>query len=305
MFTKILVPLDGSELAERALPFANTLAQQSEARLIVLRAIAADRILIPDSHMLLGHYSVAWPNQSLDLARKTAADYLAAVQAEQIAPGVNAQTSIMETEPAAAIVELARQHQVDLIVMSSHGYSGLTRWMLGSVAERVLQAAPCPVLVLRSAEPIHHGLIALDGSELAEQVLEPAWALAAGLNCKVTLARVMAEVSPEELTHLENLEHGLGQQVQGNLHEAAASYLARVAAARPTANTARFPINTVVLHGSPAQSLLDYAQLRGVDLIALSTHGRTGLQHWLYGSVTEKVLRAAAGCSMLITRPAR
>ncbi len=302
MFTKILVPLDGSDLAERALPPALVLAQHSEAQLSLLRALAPERMLVADSHVLmLGGYSAIWPNQSLELARKAATDYLSALRATKMPKGLRLSTEMIEGDPAEIIVETARQEGVDLIVMSSHGYSGLTRWVLGSVAERVLHDAPCPVLIVRTTDPIRHVLIPLDGSEFSEQILEPAFALAASLECKVTLSRVIERLSPDEFDYLEHLENGLGQRLQSDIHTEAEQYLHGIATARRDALP---ELKTVILHGSPAHSLLEYAQTRGVDLIAMSTHGRTGLKRWVYGSVTEKILRAAANCAMLVSRPA-
>ena len=302
MFTKILVPLDGSAFAERALPPALVLAQRAEAQLSLLRAVAPERMLVADSHVLmLGGYSAVWPNQSLELARQAAADYLSALRAAKIPKGLRLSAEMIEGDPAEIIVETARNEGVDLIVMSSHGYSGLTRWILGSVAERVLHDAPCPVLIVRTTDPIRHVLIPLDGSELSEQILEPAFALAASLECKVTLNRVIERLSAEEFEYLEHLENGLGQRLQSDTHAEAEQYLHGVATARRSAVP---ELKTVVLHGSPAQSLLEYAHMHGVDLIAMSTHGRTGLKRWVYGSVTEKVLRAATDRAMLVSRPA-
>lgn len=299
MFDKILLPLDGSSLAERALPLAAKLARENEATLILLRSVALDKILIPDAHAM-GGYSPLWPTQSLRLARKEALDYITRIQKTEIPHNVSVRTEVIEGEPADGIVDVARVEGATLIVLSSHGYSGATRWILGSVAERVLHGAPCPVLIVRTIKPIAHMLIALDGSPLSEQVLEPAFAVAAALQCKVTLLRAVDQFSKAEYQNFEGLEHELGQRLIDNIQQTTEDYLNAIA----KAHEASVPdIRTIVIHDRPAEAILDYGPTHDVDLIAMSTHGRTGLRRWLYGSVTEKVLRVANCCSMLIVRP--
>jgi len=299
MLNKILIPLDGSQLAERALVPGLELAQRAEASLLILRSLVAQQFLVPDAY-ILGGYSTIWPEQSLEAARKDATRYLKSIQERVTSTGGLVQVEIQEGEAAEIIVQKARSAAADLIVMSSHGYSGLARWMLGSVAERVLHAAACPVLVVRSSQPIHHLLIPLDGSKLSEQVLRPALELAELLQCKATLIRAIRPITTAEVEDLENYERGFGRSFEEELHYSAADYLRSVVKAYDHKS---LEIQTIVMHGSPAQSILDYAELHDVDVIAMSTHGRTGLQRWVYGSVTEKILHTAGACSMLVVRP--
>src|SRR3990172_8577233 len=183
MFSKILVPLDGSKLAERALAPAFTLGQHAESEMIVARVLVAEKILVPDMY-LYGGYGVQWPDQALEEARGKSRLAIT--------------TQVLEGDVADAIVTLAAKDKVDLIVMSSHGYSGLPRWMLGSVAERVLSIAPCPVLVIRSTATLSSILAALDGSELSERALAPALEVARGFHSQVTLLRAVPEVTPRD-----------------------------------------------------------------------------------------------------------
>lgn len=185
--------------------------------------------------------------------------------------------------------------------MSSHGHSGLERWALGSVTERILRQAPCPVFVVRNTRPIHRILIPLDGSKLAEQVLAPALEVAGLLDAKVTLLRVEQPAVPDEFAviQLEQLERGLGVGLLHGAEARAENYLELVHFRYRGAN---LPMETVVLVGQPAPVILDYAAQHNVDVIAMATHGRSGLRRWVYGSVTEKVLRATSR-SLLIVRP--
>jgi nucleotide-binding universal stress UspA family protein len=171
--------------------------------------------------------------------------------------------------------------------------------MLGSVTEKVLRGAHCPVLAIRTAEPIRRILVTLDGSDLSEQALKPALTLAECLGAEVGLLRVVRVITEYTLRDLENREHGLGLRVQEEIIDEAHDYLRSLIAAhgRPGVK-----IHTAVRAGSAAQEILDFAQAYAADIIAMSTHGQTGLRRWVYGSITEKVLRGSHR-SMLVIRP--
>jgi nucleotide-binding universal stress UspA family protein len=299
MFHKILLPLDGSLLAERACAPAAALAHAAKASLILLRCISAEKILVPGP-LVMGSYNPVWTEQSPRLAHKEALDYINHVKSVAILANLSTRTQIEESRPAETIVDTARAETVDLIVMASHGYSGVTRWVMGSVAERVLQAAPCPILVVRSSELPRHLLIALDGSPLSEAILEPAFEVARAMKCPVTLLRALEPVSYAKLQYLETIEPNLGQRLKYDAQQTAESYLRVIAS---TYSQMAPKIQTIVIHAHPAEAILDYGATHAVDLIAMSTHGRAGVKRWLFGSIAEKVLRAAGGCSMLIARP--
>jgi nucleotide-binding universal stress UspA family protein len=298
MFNKILVPLDGSELAERALRPALKIAQHFEAEILLLRVPLPETLLVAAPH-LYGSYDLMYPSQALNKSRQEAKDYLDHIQQLTVGAGLNVNVKSPEGDIAEVIVETAIDGHVDLIVMSSHGYSGITRWVLGSVAEKVLGDAPCPVLVIRSAEPLTKMLITLDGSELAESALKPGIESATALADEVTLLRVAEEVRFDELAQLEIAERGLGGRLQEELYKEAETYLQTVAEANLRDG---LTMQTLVRIGAPTSQILDFAEAHQVGLIAMATHGRTGLKRWAYGSVTEKILRGFRG-SMLVTRP--
>lgn len=298
MFNKLLVPLDGSELSERALQPALTIARAVKGEVTFLRVPATDLMLVPDAAVLTG-YGIMWPDQSLEQSRQETREYLAAIAKTHASPSVQVQTKLMEGSVAETILEAATADQADLIVMSSHGYSGLNRWLLSSVAERVLHSAPCPVFVIRSPEPPRHVLIPLDGSALSERALEPGLELAARLGGTATLLRAIPMLEASLFEKAEKIEPGMGRRMEEDFHEEAASYLRDLSAthARPG-----LTLNHIITHTPAADSILHYAETHPVDVIAMSTHGRTGLRRWVYGSVTEKVLRGA-NFSMLVIRP--
>ena len=269
MFNKILVPLDGSELAERALAPAFALAQQAEGGVLLLR-VAAPQPLVASTTPLHGDYGLTLPVQTSDEAQTEAESYLKIVRQDKAPHGLSVWLEAVKGGVAEAIVDTAADIHIDLIVMSSHGYSGITRWVLGSVAEKVLHKAPCPVLVVRSPRPLRHLLVPLDGSALSEAVEQ-----------------------------LDQIEKGLGQRVVEDMREAAGRYLRGLAEKHRRAGLA---LKTAVVDEPAAASILDYTEMHAVDLIAMSTHGRTGIPRWIYGSVTEKVLHGDSH-SMLIIRP--
>jgi nucleotide-binding universal stress UspA family protein len=144
-------------------------------------------------------------------------------------------------------------------------------------------------------------LITVDGSPLAERVLEPALTTAERLHCDVTLFYVEQplDYSPSYVNELEHAEAGLGEQYLLDLSNRAHLYLEQLTSRLKPYG---LPIKSVLTSGPVANNILDYAENHEVDVIAMCTHGRTGLQRWVYGSVTEKVLRYSR-CAMLIVRP--
>ncbi len=282
---KILVPLDGSPLSQRALDPALALCQQTRAELLLVRVPTVDTLSFAVSETKqreLAQDALAY----LDSLRKMHADCAFKIRAQ-----------VLGGDVAGAIVDTAYTEQPDLIMMSTHGYSGLTRWVLGSVTEKVLRSAPCPVLAVRAARHPRRVLITLDGSPLAESALAPGLNIAQSLAAEVTLLRCVPHVVSDG--QLDDHERGLSRRMQEDFLIEAREYLkARLA----TAVQSGLVIKADVRIGSPAEKILEYIETYGVDLIVMATHGRTGLKRWVYGSVTAKVLRSVS-CSMLVVRP--
>jgi nucleotide-binding universal stress UspA family protein len=296
MFRKILVPLDGSELAERALQPALALARPDGGELILMRVPLMERIAIPAPE----GYGLLWPDQSFEQSQKESTEYLATVQKTYQQPSFTLRTLIVDGDVASSIVDTAAAEKVDLIVISTHGYSGLTRWMLGSVTERVLRGAACPVLVVRTESPVRRVVITLDGSELSEQALKPGFDLAAQTGSAVAVLRAIPEVPPHQVERLDEIETGLGKRFQEDLFTEAEVYL-KECVARYTPPGLK--VETRVMFGPAAYTLIKFAELESADVIVMATHGRTGLRRWAYGSVTDKVLHGAL-CNTLVIRPA-
>lgn len=203
-------------------------------------------------------------------------------------------------DPAAVIIDVAAKQQFDLICMTTHGYSGFTRWMLGSVTERVLRAAPCPVMVVREPQAIEHVLVTLDGSTLAERALSPGLEVARRLGARVTLLQVatIVPIPQDSIYQLEMSDQTVSDYLASSTIDHAQLYLQSVAGRLQDSG---LDVATDVVEGFAAQGILDYAAMNDVDLIVMATHGRTGLRRWAYGSVTEKVLHGGQ-FSLLVVR---
>jgi len=291
---RILVPLDGSPLAERALPAAVTLAQafsqDSPCELHLLRIVPP--IVVAMEPTLY--------TETIRLGEEEARSYLAAVAVEWANSGVPIVPASETGSIAESIITYAQEQAIHLIVISSHGRSGLSRWVYGSITEKVLRQACCAILVIREQVEEVRGvfrkiMVCLDGSPLAEKVLDPALTLAQCGQAEVILLRA---VQPANL--LLDLE--TPGYVQENLTAIergdAETYLQHLLERLPDIGSA---VTTRTVIGPPADAIIDEAAAQGVDLIAMSSHGRSGLSRWVYGSVTEKVLRGAK-CATLIVR---
>ncbi len=298
---KILVPLDRSALAERALPLALELARQTEAELILFHAALAEGVMPPAGHA----YDLEARPLPLPDLKVAGRAYLELITSQYGRAGVRLHSLLTEGDAAAGLVTAARRHQVELIVMTTHGYAGIDRWLMGSVTEQVLRTAPCPVLALRQPRPIRHIMITLDGSALAESSLTPGLALADQLGARVTLFSVAAPPAYRDLSPPSELDGSDGPTGALAAHRRPAkvadqwrhNYLAALARALEAPGRT---IDMVVASGHPTRRILDFAHDAEVDLIAMATHGRSGLSRLALGSVTESVLRQAAIALLVI-----
>jgi nucleotide-binding universal stress UspA family protein len=290
MERRILVPLDGSPLAERALPCAVMLASEMPAELVLFQSVPVPL-----------ECSDGEKDSRLGQLEAEAREYLAQVAGRLDRNGLRV-SRVVEHGPAAeSIVDCGADTQ--LIVMATHGRSGANRWARGSVAERVLQASSTPVLMICALQPppkdglvrCRRILVPLDGSPVAEQVLPSVISIATALDARVILLRVSIVQTSGEF------QGDLLMPLVGDLQTAdgiAQEYLDQVAS-RLVDDEVR--VATTVQRGAVAEVIVDYAQDHAVDLIAMCTHGQTGLGRWALGRVSDRVLRA--GCRpLLLTR---
>lgn len=287
---KILVPLDGSELAEKALAPVVALAEAFLAEIVLLRVVVPLSIkLDPDLYQRI-----------IDGGQKEAKRYLSGIQLRSLFSRVSVEGETMVGKAANSILDYGQENEIDLIVISSHGRSGISRWVYGSVADKVLHQAACSLVIIHpqvETELFAHKriLVLLDGSLQAERALGPALELAHEVAAEIVLLRVteMPPILKEPVEGWPGVE-----SVMKMAEQEARIYLWRV---QESLINGRVQINTQVTTGPVAESIIDMANEQQADLIVMASHGRSGVDRWVFGSVTEKTLRGAH-CATLVIR---
>jgi nucleotide-binding universal stress UspA family protein len=290
MYHRILVPLDGSELAELALVPAALLARRFNAQLWLIF------VLVPVP--LESGSSVRLARAAVDQAQ----EYLQDVQRRLEADGLAVRAIVRWGDPAGEILAAAQEGHADLIAMATHGRGGLGRWMIGSVADRVVRTATIPVLVVpaRAAAAARRPgfrrlLVPLDGSALAEEALPHALLIARMFNATVELLSVVprSDLTAYPESWFPDLEYeALKEQRQRYLHD----LVARL-------QQEGLQVVAALEAGDVPETIVRIAQSRAADLIVMATHGRGGITRWMLGSVAAKLL-AAAPVPLLLVRVA-
>jgi nucleotide-binding universal stress UspA family protein len=302
MYSKIVVPLDGSELAEGVLPHVAEVIRGRGSQVCLLTVAQSARLttsVLPD---LLSSFDSS--QEERQRVEKELTAYLKTVVGKLEIVTTETPISVRFGRPADEILAFAGEVDADLIAMSAHGRSGISRWVLGSVADRVLHGAMCPVLIVRvrphQARPTYqHILVPLDGSELAEQVLPHVSALIHPNYTRVYLISVLANgFSDRAITLLTSSPPGLHLPTTAlpKAQVQLTAYLRSVAAALRERGAT---VHTIVKHGSPAEEILTHAAEVNADLIGLTAHGLSGVSRWVYGNVASKVLQGSQ-CSVLL-----
>ena len=310
MFQQILVPLDGSERAEKAIPTAARIARATGATITLLNAIT------PSPEYGTALVPATFGEADYELMRRESAEYLIRAANQPALDGIQVRKDVVFGPAALAILDSIATHHIDLVVMTSHGRTGFTRWVLGSVAQHIARSAVVPVLILKEQTPILTGqhpdtehlfrvLVSLDGSALAETAIEPAVALVSALAAPAPAALHLALViSPYEANE-ENVPSSFAV-------EGAREYLAKIAHRLQQTYPGMTITYSVGVGLDIAGTLIRIAEsgedvegtgaFGGCDIVAMATHGRTGLARWIIGSVTDRVLQGTR-LPMLIIRP--
>ncbi|MEP7189641.1 MAG: universal stress protein [Roseiflexaceae bacterium] len=309
----ILVPLDGSALAEQVLPYVRTLAPLLGVRVQLLNVIVEGQHESMIAEGIAAAYGAIDPlatqhereQRALITLTQHAESYLSSHAALLRNQGIDTEIDVRCGPAAEAIVEAAEGLDIAMIAMATHGYSGLKRWALGSVTDRVAHSTTKPVFVVRgtrsaSTEPItfKRVMVPLDGSPLAAQALPLAADLAERASAKVLLMQaietsiegtpaiaLLGRPGPMPSEVLQRLRALAGQQL-----DAQATLL----------RDRGLPVTTHVVTGHAAEAIIDETARQSVDLLVISTHGYSGLKRWALGSVTDKVLHAAGTPLLLV-----
>jgi len=307
MYRRMLVPLDGSELAEGVLTCAKELSGRLDLDVILLYVYSPDALeFAPMYQAYVERAAETIQRQSQEVRQETG------IQSESKPAEVRGELAV--GYPAEEILRYADENDIDLILMATHGRSGIKRWTMGSVADKVLRASNIPVLLVRAGIPdevtcalwpMKTMLVLLDGSELAEAVLPHVEALTKQRSNEpldVVLLRVCeppttpAYYAPE----LSGVPLNWGEYEQQEItkgRQLAREYLARV---EKRLKDSGLEVRTEVLQGKAADEIVDYASRNPFSLIVMATHGRSGLSRWVYGSVAENVLQGVSSPILLI-----
>jgi len=323
MFQHILVPLDGSARAERALAVAARLARANHGTVTLLRVVP-----VPIDYAAYMVPSATYIQEMIDTDLTQATSYLDQVAQSPILKDIPVEKQALFGSAADAILSMAQSSGGDLIVVCSHGYTGLTRWALGSVAEKIAHHAQMPVLILREGGPIPASphldgsqpfcaLVPLDGSTLAKAAIEPAAeliaALAAPAKAKLHFVRVVASPSAhtkgvereEREQRLQRAKTFLKTTVQHIREGLVAPVVKQLGLTTSWSVAADTDVAGAIIRAAENGENIEGAGVFGTcDLIAIATHGRGGLQRWTLGSITERVLHATK-LPVLIVRPTK
>lgn len=321
MFRRIIVPLDGSNRAERAIPVAARIARASNGSIILLQVVTVPFEIGSQVVPLSGYSST-----TLDNDINNATNYLAAIARRDELDGIGLKMKVLTGSAAQKIQDVVEDEQADLIVMCSHGDTGIKRFMLGSVAHKVARHSTIPVLVLHqygsmpeSSYPDHirplravMAVVALDGSTLAEAALMPAasliMALAAPARGSLQLTRVVKlpiKVSGSGERSRHTYPDSIETQAKDEAIREAKTYLGNLVDHLRNGPLKDADITltwSVAIGHDVAESLIRVAEtgeevegtsvFGGSDLMVLATHGRGGLERLMLGSVTEHILGA-------------
>ena len=289
MYDRMIVPLDGSQLAEQVLPYVHVVGKRLRCPITLVR--------VYDVPATLEGVSGSTIDRVADELRADAGRYLERVKNSLVDVGTEVSVVGKQGEAASVIIEEAEKGSSTIVMISSHGRSGVTRWAMGSVAEKVLQATNIPLLIIRDQTGegisltegdknpedwrtllnVANIIIPLDGSPLSEQVIPHATVLANSLGVPVTPIRVSNSPNDdsENIEYLKNVAKGIRDAgLQSNDGD--------------------------VLHGNPATAIIQMTETIPNSLVAMTTRGRSGIQRWVMGSVTDRVVRHSSSPALVI-----
>jgi nucleotide-binding universal stress UspA family protein len=278
MLRKILVALDGSDNAEKAVPWAKQYSVRETAQVVLLRAVPTKEM---KRELVAGELEAAWA-------------YLQGIERELNYAGIPTKLVVKKYAPVRAIVDTAVAQGSDLILMATRGGSKVERWVMGGVTEQVLRTSPVPVLVIRSRTVfprqghVRRVIVPVDGSKLAEAAVPWSGKLAKLLKAKL----IFLHVYPRGPAALRSRSQENYAALQKRMKKACAA-LAR-AGVRASFNLQR---------GDAADRILAFSDAN--DLIVTTTHGAGGFKRWIFGSVAEKLIHDASIPVLVYKTPAQ
>jgi nucleotide-binding universal stress UspA family protein len=308
MFKNILVPLDGSTRAEGALPIAARIARAYGSSITLLRVVET----------IADHGAYLQP--MIEDEKAEATSYLESAARSTELAGIETEIEVPVGAVAPSIIAAVLTSHADLVVICSHGHTGFKRWVLGSVAEKIARHAPVPVFILREGEtfatltprePVH-ALVPLDGSPFSEAVFEPVAYLVAGLAYSLPQSRELHLLRVIDLPFTSGKLRSqaiIDTQTRGQAKREAQAYLDGLVTRLKEAGLAELNIEaTASVESDPdvAEAIIKQAEgtgTGGYNLIAMATHGRGGIDHFVMGSITERVLHTTKLPLLVVSPP--
>jgi nucleotide-binding universal stress UspA family protein len=299
----IVVPLDGSELSERALPYARGVAKREGDDVLFVSAveIPVEFTPVPSATIPLGSEIDDWTTERHKYLEAVAATF----------PGIRATYKVVIGAPADVVIEAIRELTNPLVVMASHGRSGLSRLFAGSVATRILGEVHCPILLIRAGlpelpagatAPFAKGLVPLDGSDFGERVLTDGLGAVDASEMALHLIRVI-DIPVMTMAAAGDpagaMNYGLVSEYMDASRAEAEEYLKQLSTKLGADGRA---VTWEIRDGDVGHEIVEVAEQQKADVIAMSTHGRGGLGRLVFGSVAEKVLHSAKS-PLLLIRP--
>jgi len=303
MFQKILVPLDGSPLAQAILPYVMVVAKGFHSRVILFHV----------AETALDHEAPeqkTYADETMERIRPMAESYLAGVADELRREGIDVETRVVGGRAAAQIVEHADKEDVGLIALSTHGRSGLARLVMGSGVDKILRACERPILLVRprdegaggeAAARLSKIIVPLDGSDAAEAALPFAEELAKALALEIILIQVIGVETTVHFGPMAPDSWPVPSDILQRLDVVASGYLKGLATELKNKG---LTVQWEILRGSAGPRIVEFARETADSLVAMTTHGRSGFRRWVMGSVTDKVVRHT-GEPVLVMRPHR
>jgi len=302
MFDKILVPLDGSPVAQAILPYVMLVAKGFHSRVILFH-VAESALDQEDPEQK------TYADETMERIRPLAENYLAGVADEFRKQGIDVETRVVGGRATAKILEHAEQENVGLIALSTHGRSGLARWVMGSGVDRILRACEQPVLLVRprdegggeTAARLSKIIVPLDGSNTAEAALPFAEELARALGLELILIQVIGVETTVRFGSMAPDSWSVPSDVLQQLDVVASGYLTGLA---KQLKNKGLTVQWEVFRGAAGSRIVEFAKETSDSLVAMTTHGRSGFRRWVMGSVADEVVRHT-GEPVLVIRPHR
>jgi nucleotide-binding universal stress UspA family protein len=289
MWKKILVPLDGSNLAELALAYAEEIATAFNSEVVLLYVNESKESQYRHMHRLY-------------------LEEMAERVKEHFKKRARVKTVVLSGEPAEEIINYAEKNDVSVIIMASHGRSGITAWVMGNVASKVLQAR-VPVLLIRVSKPskkaprerlLERILLPLDGSEAGEAAVPYVRELAGKLGLEVILLGVVP--AGQHIRTVGGLDYILYPEPEMDLYKKEAREYLDKLYQRLAVKKGKVSVS-LKIGDNVAGEIIKFAKRRGVSLIAISAHGHSGIEKWVFGSTASKIVQASRMPILLVRVP--